>query len=294
MIISTKEDCIKECDNISINSFNDTNLSRDEKMDRIQTNLTLFSPGIIICDSPLAVFAANRYKKDHTINIIYDITEWYPSKIHLQHKKGVQRILKFFVLLTFNLLAGIRSDSFIFGEYYKSIEYRKLFFWKRYCKLPYYPDTDYIQYYPFKEINSEINLLYTGKINPDKGIDAVIGAIKTSALKCPEMQFRLKIIGNFPKMEDQLHFDILTSDLKENININILKPLPFLEFCKTIGDTHLFFDLRNIDVENTHCLPIKLFYYLACGRPVIYSNLKSYPKGSKGFRFWVSVRPGRL
>jgi glycosyltransferase involved in cell wall biosynthesis len=291
MIISTKEDCIKECDNISINSFNDSNLSRDKKMEKIQTNLTHFSPRIIICDSPLAVLAAYRYKKDHPVHIIYDITEWYPSKIHLQHKKGVQRILNFFVLLTFNLLAGIRSDSFIFGEYYKSIEYRKLFFWKRYCKLPYYPDTDYIQYYPLKEINSEMNLLYTGKINQDKGIDAVIGAIKTSALKCPEIQFKLKIIGNFPTNDDQLHFNILTSDLNGNIHINILKPLPFLEFCKTIGDTHLFFDLRKMDIENTHCLPIKLFYYLACGRPVIYSNLKSIRKEIKNFDFGYLCDP---
>ena len=291
MIISTKEDCKKECDNISINSFNDTNLSRDEKMNRIHTNLTLFSPEIIICDSPLAVFAAYRYKKKHAIHIIYDITEWYPSKIHLQHNKGIQRIFNFFVLLTFNLLAGIRSDSFIFGEYYKSIEYRNLFFWKQYCNLPYYPDTDYIQYYPLKKITSEINLLYTGKINQDKGIDAVIGAIKASALKCPEIQFKLKIIGDFPTIEDQFHFNILTSDLKGNIHINILKPLPFLEFCKMIGDTQLFFDLRKIDVENTHCLPIKLFYYLACGRPVIYSDLKSIRKEVKYVDFGFLCDP---
>jgi glycosyltransferase involved in cell wall biosynthesis len=101
----------------------------------------------------------------------------------------------------------------------------------------------------------------------------------------------LKIIGNFPTEGDQHHFDILTSDLNGNININILKPLPFLEFCKTIGDTHLFFDLRNIDIENTHCLPIKLFYYLACGRPVIYSDLKSIRKEVKDFNFGVLCDP---
>jgi glycosyltransferase involved in cell wall biosynthesis len=34
-------------------------------------------------------------------------------------------------------------------------------------------------------------------------------------------------------------------------------------------------ELRNNDFENDHSLPIKLFYYLALGRPVIYTNLKA-------------------
>ena len=290
-IISTKEDCTEKFENITINSFKDSSLSRDEKLDRIQVILTRFSPDIIICDSPLSVFAAYKYKKSHVVSIIYDITEWYPSKIHLQYNKGLKRLIRFFVLLSLNLLAGIRTDSFIFGEYYKSIEYRKLFFWKRYCKLPYYPNLDYIQYYPFQEINDEINLLYTGKINSEKGIDHVIGAIKEAALKCPDILFKLKIIGHFPTIEDQSHFNNLTSDLRENIHIDNVKSMPFLDFCKVIGDTHLFFDLRKVDFENTHCLPIKLFYYLACGRPVIYSDLKAIRKEIKDINFGYLCNP---
>ena len=37
-------------------------------------------------------------------------------------------------------------------------------------------------------------------------------------------------------------------------------------------------DLRTADWENNRCLPIKIFYYLAAGRPVIYSNLKAIRK----------------
>ena len=70
--------------------------------------------------------------------------------------------------------------------------------------------------------------------------------------------------------------------------------MPFLEFCKTIGKTHLFIDLRKKDFENTHCLPIKLFYYLACGRPVIYSNLKSIRKEIKNFNFGYVCEPDDL
>ena len=45
----------------------------------------------------------------------------------------------------------------------------------------------------------------------------------------------------------------------------------------TVSD--LFFDLRDRDAENQRCLSIKLFYYMAAGRPVIYSDLKAIVKG---------------
>jgi glycosyltransferase involved in cell wall biosynthesis len=293
-IISTKENCIKKLDNININSFDDSHLSRNEKTEKITDYLTLFSPAIIICDSPLAVFASNKYKKNKKVKIIYDITEWYPSKIHLNEKTGYQKVLKFIGLVILNIIAGLKSDSFIFGEYYKSIEYRILFFWKHYIILPYYPNLSYIQNYPLEKITTEINILYSGKINIDKGFDSVIKAINIASIKCPEIQFKLKIIGNLFNEKDQTFYNNLVSNLNKNININKINLLSFSEFCKTIGDTHLFIDLRKIDYENTHCLPIKLFYYLACGRPVIYSNLKSIRKEIKDFNFGYLCHPNDL
>ena len=291
IIISTKDDCIQEVDQICINSFNDFNLPRTDKNNEIINRLTDFSPDIIICDSPSAIFVSVKYQKSHNVRIIYDITEWYPSKIHLQYNKGIQKSLRFIVLILFNLIAGFKSDSFIFGEYYKSLIFRMLYFWKQHIKLPYYPDTNYIQYYPVEKITSEINLLYSGKINKDKGIDAVIESIKLAGINCPEIQFKLKIIGNFPTENDISFFNNLIADIPHNVHISITKSLPFPEFCKTIGNTHLFFDLRKIDFENTHCLPIKLFYYLACGRPVIYSNLKSIRKEIVNINFGKLFEP---
>ena len=104
-IISTKENCLKKLENININSFDDSHLSRSEKTIKIIDYLTIFSPDIIICDSPLAVFASNKYKKNKKVKIIYDITEWYPSKIHLKDKTGYRRMLKFIGLVIVNILA---------------------------------------------------------------------------------------------------------------------------------------------------------------------------------------------
>jgi len=284
-IISTKDNTTEEHDMISIRSFYGHQLTRKDKINKIVENLSLFSPDKIICDSPIAVFASAKFRKTHPVKIIYDITEWYPSKIHLQHYKGFRKVIGFMMLLMGNFSAGIKSDSFIFGEYYKSIIFRLIFFWRKHIILPYYPDINFIQYYPLEKITTEINLLYTGKINTDKGIDAVVGAIQEASLLCREIQFRLKIIGNFPTQDDRLHFNRLVSDLPGNVTITLIDSLPYPEFCNTIGNTHLFFDLRKIDVENTHCLPIKLFYYLACGRPVIYSNLKSIRQEIKDINF---------
>jgi len=290
-IISTKEACYKELDNITINSFNDINLDRIEKVNKITGYLKVFLPDIIICDSPLAVLATNNYRTTHRVKIIYDVTEWYPSKINLRHSKGFQKLLRFFMLLMANLSAGLAADSFIFGEYYKSLEYRCIYFWKKQCKLPYYPDLNYIQNYPLGEITSEMNILYTGKINPDKGIDAVMGAIKTAGKTCPQTVFKLKIIGNFPTVDDRYHFNNLLAEMSGNIQVTVIKSLPFPEYCKTIGNTDLFLDLRKIDFENSHCLPIKLFYYLACGRPVLYSNLKAVRKEVKNINFGYLCDP---
>lgn len=294
MIISTKEEMIKELGNTTINSFNDSHLNRNDKIKKIIDYLDSFSPDSIVCDSPLAVTASYKYKKNHPVKIVYDITEWYPSKIHLQYTKGIKKLFRFFALVLVNLSAGFKSDSFIFGEYYKSIEYRILFCWKPFARLPYYPDTSYIQCYPLEKITTQINLLYSGKINRDKGIDTVFKAIKLAGSKCPEIQFKLKIIGNFPTLEDQSFYADMTSRQAENIHISIVDSLPFPEFCKTIGNTHLFFDLRKRDFENTHCLPIKLFYYLGCGRPVIYSDLKAIRKEVRNINFGHLCNPNDI
>lgn len=59
-----------------------------------------------------------------------------------------------------------------------------------------------------------------------------------------------------------------------------------------IADTDIFLDLRSADFENRHSLPIKLFYYAALGRPVIFSDLKAIKKEVKVDTFGFLVHPG--
>jgi glycosyltransferase involved in cell wall biosynthesis len=275
IIICAKEELNCNIDGISIHSFDDKSFNQNEKIQKIVSELIKYQPDLIICDSPISVYASNIYKKKLKIKIIYDITEWYPSKKNLKHFRGIKKIFRFLLLSAANLNAGWKADSFIFGEYYKSLPFRYIVCWKQSLYLSYYPDLKYIKQYPAHTPDKEINFLYSGIINPDKGIDNIINVLKSLSQQKPEIQINLKIIGYFPSSQESNHFNSIISELKDNVHIELLAYMPFIEYCQVIGDTHFFFDLRSDDCENTHCMPIKLFYYLACGRPIIYSNLRS-------------------
>lgn len=274
-IVSTKEELNCDTAGIIISSYNDTLLSQQQKFEKITNKLKVISPDIIICDSPIAVLASSKYRRKNKVKVIYDITEWYPSKNNLANTKGLTKLRKAIVLSTINLLAGLRANSFIFGEHYKSIPFRVAFFWKKYIQLPYYPNIDYIKYYSIKEDKSEYNFLYSGVINKDKGIDSVVQAIRLTAKRYPSLSFTLRIIGEFQTSSDKEYFEELCTGLESNVNIQLSNFMSFTDFCQEIGTSDIFFDLRKIDFENSYGLPIKLFYYMACGRPVIYSDLKA-------------------
>lgn len=292
-ITSTREVFKDIIDNIEINSYNDFNLTQKEKINKSVKHISAFKPTIIICDSPLAVLASNIFKNRNSANveIIYDITEWYPSKKNLNNTTKYVKPFKFILLFIIFIVAGHHSNGFIFGEHYKSLIFKNLFFWKKFIFLPYYPDLNYIECYSSNQDRMYFNILYSGNINIDKGIDSVIFSIDNCAKENPETTISLKIIGNFPNEKDRDHFDKLKNGISKNIQLEISNHLPFIDFCKEIGKYDLFLDLRKNDLENTHCLPIKLFYYLACGRPVIYSDLNSIKKEIKEFNFGYLCNP---
>ena len=69
-------------------------------------------PQIIICDTPKAIWEARKaFKNSH---IVYDITEWYPSKKNLRNISPWLRPLKWCVLVIANIYAGWVVDAFIF------------------------------------------------------------------------------------------------------------------------------------------------------------------------------------
>lgn len=254
----------------NVHTFDCQNLSKKEIIRKHASILNKLRPEVIICDNPVSILAAKDYKKKSTkksIRIYYDVTEFYPSKIHLYYNNILKNMLKYCVLYCISIYVGSLVDGFIFGEYYKAKRYKQLFFWKKSVNLSYFASLEYIKTFPINNIQKECSFFYAGYISEDYGFNNILKVVKRCAEIFPETNFKLNVISKTEcKMQE--------TGCK-NLKIDILKFLPFPEFCASFGKSDIFFDLRKPDIENTHCLPIKLFYYMAAGRPMIYSNLKA-------------------
>jgi glycosyltransferase involved in cell wall biosynthesis len=253
--------------------FDGRKLPKKELIHKLASLLKEEKPDTVICDNPVAVLAAKLFKQKTSgkVRVLYDITEWYPSKKNIGTLPLVKKIIKGALLSAASLYVGSCTDGFIFGEYYKAKPFRLFFPWKKHIYLSYYADVDCIKTYPLQNISSECNFLYSGKMTDEKGFGNILRVAFASAARFPEIRFILHIISG---TEDYP----LPTHLPANLDIIKTGFLPFPLFCEEVGKADIFLDLRQIDYENTHCLPIKLFYYMAAGRPVIYSDLKAIRK----------------
>jgi glycosyltransferase involved in cell wall biosynthesis len=168
-----------------------------------------------------------------------------------------------------------KADSFIFGERYKSYVPRFFFLCKKFVYTTYYPDLKYIEFRKPKLEEGQITLCFTGKLSIEKGFGNFINAVNKLADARNSLKITLKIIGWYSTEKDRTECKMWLSRLSPDVTMKFIDKQEFLHFSSSISDVDLFFDLRKTDIENHLCLPIKLFYYAAQGRPVIYSDLRS-------------------
>jgi glycosyltransferase involved in cell wall biosynthesis len=236
--------------------------------------LNSFQPDSVICSEPLAVIAAKKFKKKKKISIIYDITEWYPSIRMVENYSfplNIIHAVKFFLI---QLYAGFISTHYIFGEDTKKFPMAYFFPFKKSIVSPYYPDDTYIHQNIKKLKPNKITLCYTGQFSEEKGIGNFFEAIDNLRKKKPELEISILLIGGSRKEKDEKYFSELVKKYQFE-NIKIGKSTSFETFTEAYADADICFDLRTINYENHHCLPIKIFYYAASGKPVIYTDLKA-------------------
>lgn len=207
-------------------------------------------PDRIICDTPKAIRIA-RKAFGRKVQIIYDVTEWYPSKKYLWNVPAWRKPLMFCAMIGASLWAGCATNAFIFGEAHKAKPFRRLFPWKKYLFLPYYPSLQYIPSSAPRPIEDEVRLFYAGPKTQEKGYFRAIEVAKKCETKMPG----------------------------KKVVFTAVEGVSFEDFCREITLHDFCLDLRDNDFENTRCLPIKLFYYLAAGKPVVYSDLKAIRHG---------------
>ncbi|MBO4504085.1 MAG: glycosyltransferase [Bacteroidales bacterium] len=247
--------------------------SRARTVRHVASLLTPLHPDVVVGDTPMALRCALRYRREQRTDccIIYDITEWYPSKKNVRNLSAVRKVLKFMAMSCLNAWTNLFTDGFIFGETYKARPFLRLFPHRPFVLTSYYPDLQFIDMQEPRTLESDLHLFYSGSLTEEKGFFRVVEAAKIVAARHPNMSVSLKVLSSD-------HLDAAL-DLPSNLRIEVSPYVPFRQFCHVAAEHDLFLDLRSTDIENQHCLPIKLFYYMAMGRPVIYSDLKAIRQG---------------
>ena len=254
--------------------YSPESMSRRQLMRHLADLLAEHRPDVVIGDTPMALRGALIYRrKNHaSCRVLYDVTEWYPSKKNVRNLGPVRSFFKRIILHLFNIYVNCHTVGFIFGEKFKSLPFRRLFPWKPYMYVSYYPELNYIPFSQPKDLKDEVRLFYSGPLTEEKGFPHVLASAAKVARRLPDWKVRLQVLT-----------DVLLphapADLPENLALDISSYIPFEQFCQALADQDLCLDLRSIDKENRKCLPIKLFYYMAAGKPVIYSNLDAIEEG---------------
>ncbi len=276
-ICSLNSECKAIVDGIQIESYKILDHTNQYKIRTLQSVCEGFQPDCIICSEPLAVVAAKKFAKDTKTAIVYDITEWYPSYRMLQGYSFFSKIINYIKFFLIQLYVGFVSTHFIFGEESKRYPLAYVFPFKKKLMLPYYPDEKYIHKNIKTPESNKITLCYTGRISKEDGIGNFFSAVNILRNMRPNLGISVLIIGAPKKEDDQKYFSDLLH-LYSFENVLIKKPVKFEFFTEAYTDADLCFDLREKNPEYNLSLPIKLFYYIASGKPVIYSNLKAIEK----------------
>lgn len=269
------------------------NLTRKERVEWFYEQLILLKPEVVICGEPLPIIAAKKYRKKYSCKIIYDVTEWYPSKKNLGGLGFLAKLVKSSVMFFYNLYAASLVDGFMVGEYYKKRLYDVFLPLKPKEIISYYPKRNYVSLQE-KKINPEVfKIGYSGRFSAEKGIHRVFEVAEKLRLSNPAVKIILVLIGKTYNKEDVLCFNELKRKYS-GLQVDIHEMVPFEKFSKAIAMFDVALDLRDNDIENTRCLPIKVFHYNACGIPVVYSDLKAIKKGYIQDDFCELVAPDDL
>jgi glycosyltransferase involved in cell wall biosynthesis len=292
-IVSSRHDLIETAEGIRLNCFAGDHLSKREKIRCFYERLSAFKPEVIICSEPITLLASRQYSKRHSekIRVIYDITEWYPSKKNLEGSSRPVKWMIFLKLLIFNFWIAGSADSFIFGEWYKSRPYRLLFPLKSFIYIPYYPDLKYISWRSPEIQPGLLRLSYSGRISREKGYCNFFKVIQRLSEKNHELKIEVNIVGWYENPEDKPECENAAGSENPNITVRYFEKQGFRAFTEIINNTDIFLDLRSDDFENRHCLPIKLFYYAALGRAVIFTDLKAIRKEVDIEKFGFLINP---
>lgn len=272
-ILCSTQDINKTVNDISITGFNGISYSKKKKINEFYNHLNKFKPDLIICSEMLPVFAALNFKRlNPDVKIILDVTEWFPENIAFKFRV-IKRWIKYFQLLIPYIYILQKVDHLIIGETSKKKRYDLLAASKPKTIIGYYPILKFFNYKKPDLSKDEIVFGYAGVITYERGILELLNASIIIAKKYPQKKIKLLIFGKFTYKYEEDDFKSKISSTN-NIEVEFADWTDYDKMSAVIERMDICFDLRVRNFIYSNSLPIKLFEYIACGKPFIYSDIK--------------------
>jgi glycosyltransferase involved in cell wall biosynthesis len=276
---------------VSIIGFDGSNLKKREKISKISEELKNICPDTIICCEPLPILAAMAYKKTAAKKVIicYDITEWYPENVSLK-LTGLKKAISYFSLYLFNIYVSNLVDILIFSEKLKQKRYQLFAPTRKIERIEHYPVLKYFHYSTPPLTKGSFTIAFTGLVTIQRGILNVINVVEQLSGRNPNIKFILKIIGKYISETEEIIINERLDELKY-VKIDFNEWVDYKNFSKHLEDVNICIDLREKDFIFDNSLPIKIFEYMACGKPIIYSDVKAIKEELDIKEFGFLVNP---
>jgi glycosyltransferase involved in cell wall biosynthesis len=290
-VLCSTEKIETEVDGINVRGFDGNSLTKKEKIKKLYEEIVRANPSLIICCEPLTILAAHRYKKEKgkEIKIISDITEYYPHQNILHKYSGIMKLLNHLRYFFFNIYVTNLVNYLFIGEDRKAGLYNKIAPTKKKTIIGYYPPAIFFNYSPPLYDGKYFTLCYTGIISEARGFNRFVVLVSKAAERFPDKIFIAKILGRY----EQPELKKLTEELStiKNVEVDYTDWVDYKNFAVELSRVDLCIDLRDKNKVFNRSLPIKVFDYMACGIPVIYSSLDSFKEFEDVKKFGILVEP---
>lgn len=267
----------KVADDIIIKGFDGISYPKRDKINEFYKLMQQFSPDLIVCSEMLPAFAGMEFRKQHKqTKIILDITEWFPENVAFKFH-GLKRWIKYLQLFLPYIYALQKVDHLIIGEMTKKKRYDLLAGSKPKSIIGYYPVLKYFNYRKPDLLKDEIVFGYAGVITLERGIENLLNVSISIANKYLDKNFKLLLFGRFT-YENEEHYFYQKISALNNFKVEFADWTDYDKMSSIIERMDLCFDLRERNFSYNNSLPIKIFEYMACGKPFIYSEIDPIKK----------------
>jgi glycosyltransferase involved in cell wall biosynthesis len=175
----------------------------------------------------------------------------------------------FYVMMIF---AGLLLDGYISGEDKKLQRWLLLSPGKPNAIISYFPELDS---FPFNESTLSDNSLcvcFSGLFTEERGFFRFLELMVILAVKNPDKNITGLAVGKFTTPQDHQKYVDNVGSLPGNLTITLQDWVPYEKLAGVYESVDIFMELRDDSFFYRNSLPIKIFEYMAMGRPAIYSE----------------------